>query len=60
MPLEVLHQISNEPYFMNAMVFYDLLCNSSKCVGPEPTLSACFHPAAKRSIAIFATANVIL
>lgn len=24
MPLEALHQKPNEPYFMNAMVFYDI------------------------------------
>lgn len=52
MPLDVFRQKSNEPYLMNAMVFYDLLCNSLKCLGPEPALSVCFHPAAERSIAV--------
>ena len=58
MPLDVFHQKSNEPYFMNAMVFYDLLCNSLKCLGPEPALSVCFHPLLKEAL-LFAT-EVIL
>lgn len=36
MPLEVFHQKANEPYFMNAMEFYNLLCDSLKCLGPKP------------------------
>ena len=44
MPLEALHQKANEPYFMNAMVFYDIPWNSLKRLGPKPALSASFLP----------------
>lgn len=59
-PFEAFHQKSNEPYFMNAMVFYDLPCNALKCLGPKPALSASFLPVAGRGGAIFATTDVIL
>lgn len=45
---------------MNAMVFYDPLSNSLKCLGPEPVPAACVHPTAERSIAIFATTDIIV
>lgn len=56
-PLDNFYQKPNEPYFMNVMVFYDLLCNSLKHLDPQPALSLFLS---LMSVAIFAITNATL
>jgi hypothetical protein len=57
MPLEVSHQKPNEPYFLNAMVFYELnffKMSGSRASSPlSLSLSlSCFHLTDKKCVAL--------